>query len=130
MTAELGYKGYVTQDDALMTTLTVKEAVYYSAQLKLPNSMSKSEKKERAEMTINEMGLQDGANTRIGGWDSKGLSGGQKRRLSICIEEAEHLHPSISLVVRCLSSSIIFAISLPVEQFISALLQRPTSFLH
>ncbi|KAG9451473.1 hypothetical protein H6P81_011438 [Aristolochia fimbriata] len=81
-----GTSAYVTQDDTLMTTLTVKEAVYYSAQLQLPDSMSKSEKKERAETTIKEMGLQDAMNTRIGGWASKGLSGGQKRRVSICIE--------------------------------------------
>ncbi|KAL3538676.1 hypothetical protein ACH5RR_002042 [Cinchona calisaya] len=81
-----GTSAYVTQDDALITTLTVREAVYYSAQLQLPNSMSKSEKKETAEMTIREMGLQDAMNTRIGGWGSKGLSGGQKRRVSICIE--------------------------------------------
>jgi ABC-type multidrug transport system ATPase subunit len=76
----------VTQDDTLMTTLTVREAVYYSAQLQLPDSMSTSEKKERAEMTIREMGLQDSVDTRIGGWSVKGLSGGQKRRVSICIE--------------------------------------------
>ena len=76
----------MTQDDTLMTTLTVREAVYYSAQLQLPDSMSNSEKKERAEMTIREMGLQDSLNTRIGGWNVKGLSGGQKRRVSICIE--------------------------------------------
>ncbi|GMP26029.1 hypothetical protein CsSME_00002636 [Camellia sinensis var. sinensis] len=69
-----------------MTTLTLKEAVYYSAQLQLPDSMSRSEKKERAESTIREMGLQDSMNKRIGGWTSKGLSGGQKRRVSICIE--------------------------------------------
>ena len=69
-----------------MMTLTVREAVYYSAQLQLPNSMSKSEKKERAETTIKEMGLQDAVDTRIGGWGVKGLSGGQKRRVSICIE--------------------------------------------
>ncbi|CAI9758219.1 unnamed protein product [Fraxinus pennsylvanica] len=48
--------------------------------------MSKSEKKERAETTIKEMGLQDAINTRIGGWSVKGLSGRQKRRVSICIE--------------------------------------------
>ncbi|CAI9104066.1 OLC1v1002674C2 [Oldenlandia corymbosa var. corymbosa] len=62
------------------------EAVYYSAQLQLSSSMSKSQKKERAEMVIKEFGLQDAMNTRIGGWGAKGLSGGQKRRVSICIE--------------------------------------------
>ncbi|KAJ0082604.1 hypothetical protein Patl1_11423 [Pistacia atlantica] len=81
-----GTSAYVTQDDTLMTTLTVREAVYYSAQLQLPDTMSISEKKERAKMTIREMGLQDAMNTRIGGWGAKGLSGGQKRRVSICIE--------------------------------------------
>ncbi|MED6225326.1 ATP-binding cassette sub- G member 1, partial [Stylosanthes scabra] len=81
-----GTTAYVTQDDTLMTSLTVREAVYYSAQLQLPDSMSKAEKKERAELTIREMGLQDAINTRIGGWGCKGISGGQKRRVSICIE--------------------------------------------
>ncbi|KAH0671353.1 hypothetical protein KY289_025846 [Solanum tuberosum] len=75
-----GTSAYVTQDDTLMTTLTVKEAIYYSAQLQLPDSMSRSEKRDRAEQTIREMGLQDAINTRIGGWSVKGLSGGQKRR--------------------------------------------------
>ncbi|XP_058096884.1 ABC transporter G family member 1-like [Magnolia sinica] len=85
-TLAFGTSAYVTQDDSLMTTLTVREAVYYSAQLQLPDSMLKSEKKERAETMIKEMGLQDAMNTRIGGWATKGLSGGQKRRVSICIE--------------------------------------------
>lgn len=76
----------MTQDDALMSTLSVWEAVYYSAQLQLPDSMSKSEKRERAEGIIKEMGLNDAVNTRIGGWSVKGLSGGQKRRVSICIQ--------------------------------------------
>ncbi|XP_004504817.1 ABC transporter G family member 1-like [Cicer arietinum] len=81
-----GTSAYVTQDDTLLKTLTVKEAVYYSAQLQLPDSMSKEEKKQRADFTIKEMGLQDAINTRIGGWGVKGISGGQKRRVSICIE--------------------------------------------
>lgn len=76
----------MTQDDTLMTTLTVKEAIYYSAQLQLPDSMTKSEKLARANDAIKDMGLQGCVNTRIGGWRVKGLSGGQKRRVSICIE--------------------------------------------
>ncbi|KAK1268808.1 ABC transporter G family member 11 [Acorus gramineus] len=81
-----GTSAYVTQDDVLMTTLTVREAVYYSAHLQLPDAMTAAEKRFRAETTIKEMGLQDAVNTRIGGWAVKGLSGGQKRRVSICIE--------------------------------------------
>ncbi|KAK1440278.1 hypothetical protein QVD17_06103 [Tagetes erecta] len=85
-TLAYGTSAYVTQDDTLITSLTVRESVYYSAQLQLPDSMSKSEKKERAEVTIKEMGLQESMDTRIGGWGAKGLSGGQRRRVSICIE--------------------------------------------
>ncbi|CAJ2678128.1 unnamed protein product [Trifolium pratense] len=85
-----GTSAYVTDDDTILNTLTVREAVYYSAQLQLPDSMSKSEKQERADFTIKEMGLQDAINTRIGGWKSKGISGGQKRRVSICIEILTH----------------------------------------
>ncbi|KAJ4790216.1 ABC transporter G family member 2 [Rhynchospora pubera] len=81
-----GTSAYVTQDDVLITTLTVKEAVCYSAQLQLPDTMSWSEKKERALDTIREMGLEGVMDTRIGGWSSKGISGGQKRRVSICTE--------------------------------------------
>ncbi|XAR49466.1 Taurine-transporting ATPase [Bertholletia excelsa] len=85
-TLAYGRSAYVTQDETLIATLTVREAIYYSAQLQLPDSMSRAEKKERAEMTIKEMGLEGCSNTAIGGWGVKGLSGGQKRRVSICIE--------------------------------------------
>lgn len=60
--------------------------MYYSAQLQFPDSMSIADKKEQADIILREMGLQDAINTRVGGWGYKGLSGGQKRRLSICIE--------------------------------------------
>ncbi|KAG8368644.1 hypothetical protein BUALT_Bualt15G0067000 [Buddleja alternifolia] len=81
-----GTSAYVTQEDTLTWTLTVREAVYYSAQLQLPTTMSKAKKKEIAERTIREMGLHDSMDTKIGGWGRKGLSNGQKRRVSICIE--------------------------------------------
>ncbi|KAJ0681840.1 putative ABC-type lipopolysaccharide transporter [Helianthus annuus] len=85
-----GTMAYMTQEQVLTWTLTVKETVYYSAELQLPKSMSKSQKRERADRIISEMGLQDSMNTRIGGWGIKGLSGGQKRRLSICLELLTH----------------------------------------
>ncbi|KAL0912427.1 hypothetical protein M5K25_018398 [Dendrobium thyrsiflorum] len=79
-------KAYVTQDDVLMTTLTVREAMYYSAELLLSDSLSRKDKRERAESAIMEMGLQDIMDTRIGGRNNKGISGGQRRRVSICTE--------------------------------------------
>ncbi|KAK9071055.1 hypothetical protein SSX86_009623 [Deinandra increscens subsp. villosa] len=81
---------YMTQEQVLTWTLTVKETVYYSAELQLPKSMPRSMKRERADRTIREMGLQDSINTRIGGWGIKGLSGGQKRRVSVCLELLTH----------------------------------------
>ncbi|OWM63612.1 ABC transporter G family member 11-like [Punica granatum] len=88
-----GTSAYVTQDETLVTTLTVREAVHYSAQLQLPESMSNAEKRERADGTIREMGLKDTMDTVIGSsWGpvGKGLSSGQKRRVSICLELLTH----------------------------------------
>jgi ABC-type multidrug transport system ATPase subunit len=79
-------QAYVTGDDVLIGTLTVREAVHYSAQLQLPKDMSMEEKKERAQRTIQDMGLQDSVDARIGGWRARGLSGGERRRVSIAIE--------------------------------------------
>ncbi|CAL5213619.1 unnamed protein product [Lathyrus oleraceus] len=85
-----GTSAYVTEDNTILNTLTVREAVHYSAHLQLPDTMSKEEKQEKADLTIREMGLQDAIDTRIGGRRSKGVSGGQKRRVSICIEILTH----------------------------------------
>ncbi|MCO5579452.1 hypothetical protein L7F22_033307 [Adiantum nelumboides] len=81
-----GNSAYVTQDDVLLASLTVWEAIYYSAQLQLPKTMSNEGKRKRAEKIIKEMGLQGALHTRIGGWRARGLSGGEKRRVSIAIE--------------------------------------------
>ncbi|KAK4750035.1 hypothetical protein SAY87_027484 [Trapa incisa] len=88
-----GTSAYVTQEETLVTTLTIREAVHYAAQLQLPASMSKAEKVSRADETIREMGLQEAMDTVIGsswGPTGKGLSSGQKRRVSICLETLTH----------------------------------------
>ena len=76
----------MTQDDSLITTLTVFETLMYSAYLQLPSGMSKFQMQNRVHHSIREMGLQGCVDTRVGGWHVRGLSGGEKRRLSIAIE--------------------------------------------
>uniref|UniRef100_A0A0D3H3S5 ABC transporter domain-containing protein n=1 Tax=Oryza barthii TaxID=65489 RepID=A0A0D3H3S5_9ORYZ len=81
-----GTSAYVTQENVLMATLTVREAIYYSAQIQLPDTMTMAEKLRRADETVREMGLTGTLDTRIGGRSSKGISGGQQKRLSICLD--------------------------------------------
>uniref|UniRef100_A0A452YI65 ABC transporter domain-containing protein n=1 Tax=Aegilops tauschii subsp. strangulata TaxID=200361 RepID=A0A452YI65_AEGTS len=81
-----GAAAYVTQDDNLIGTLTVRETISYSARLRLPDNMPMEEKRALVEGTIVEMGLQDCADTVIGNWHLRGVSGGEKRRVSIALE--------------------------------------------
>ncbi|EGD84678.1 hypothetical protein H112_08392 [Trichophyton rubrum D6] len=78
---------FVTQDDdALMPSLTVRESLEFAAGLRLPTWMSKDEKNRRAEAILLKMGLKDCANNLIGSDLIKGISGGEKRRVSIAIQ--------------------------------------------
>eukprot|EP00210_Caulerpa_lentillifera_P007371 g7045.t1 len=75
--------GYVAQDDLLYANLTVYETLYYAALLKLPKSMSQSEKLERVEAVISALGLDKCRDTIIGGPFRRGVSGGERKRVSI-----------------------------------------------
>ncbi|MCJ1398732.1 hypothetical protein MMC11_001933 [Xylographa trunciseda] len=78
---------YVCQDDdALLATLTVRETLHFAAGLRLPTWMSKAEKKRRAEEVLVKLGLRDCANNLVGNDMIKGISGGEKRRVTIAIQ--------------------------------------------
>ncbi|KAI5863743.1 P-loop containing nucleoside triphosphate hydrolase protein [Durotheca rogersii] len=78
---------YVCQDDdALLPSLTVRETLRFAAGLRLPKWMSKSEKNQRAEEVLVKMGLKDCADNLIGNELVKGISGGEKRRVSIAVQ--------------------------------------------
>ncbi|EEA27042.1 hypothetical protein TMatcc_004679 [Talaromyces marneffei ATCC 18224] len=78
---------FVTQDDdALMPSLTVRESLRFAAGLRLPRWMSKEEKNRRAEDILMKMGLKDCADNLIGSDLIKGISGGEKRRVTIAIQ--------------------------------------------
>ncbi|PWN52543.1 P-loop containing nucleoside triphosphate hydrolase protein [Violaceomyces palustris] len=74
---------YVEQDDALLGVLTVRETFWYSAKLSLPPSTTAKEIDERVETIIKGLGLSHVANNRIGTPIQRGISGGQKRRVTI-----------------------------------------------
>ncbi|CAM8969575.1 unnamed protein product [Rhodiola kirilowii] len=85
---KLDYGGvaYVTQQDSLLGTLSVRETLTYSANLRFPPSMTKHDIDAIIDTTIKEMGLQKCADQMIGNWHLRGISGGEKKRLSIALE--------------------------------------------
>lgn len=77
---------YVMQQDILIPTLTVRETLNYSADLRLPPPTTREERREVVERVILELGLKECADTRIGTTAHKGCSGGEKRRTSIGVQ--------------------------------------------
>lgn len=77
---------YVMQDDLLFPMLTVEETLMFSAEFRLPRSLSKSKKKARVQVLIDQLGLRAAAKTVIGDEGHRGVSGGERRRVSIGID--------------------------------------------
>ena len=98
-----GKAAYVTQEDVLLGALTVRETLLSSAMLRLPRTMNRSEKVTIGtnpctcgarfvvqvaivDNVLKELGLSAAANTLVGNYIVRGVSGGQRRRVSIGCE--------------------------------------------
>ncbi|KQK22254.1 ABC transporter G family member 5 [Brachypodium distachyon] len=77
---------YVMQDDLLYPMLTVEETLMFSAEFRLPRSLPTKEKKKRVQALIDQLGLRNAANTIIGDEGHRGVSGGERRRVSIGVD--------------------------------------------
>ncbi|KAJ2080619.1 hypothetical protein H4R24_002940 [Coemansia sp. RSA 988] len=78
---------YVQQDDLMHPLLTVEETLSYASRLRLPNSRySEAEKAERVDSVIRNLRLEAARNTRIGDAATRGVSGGERKRVSIGTE--------------------------------------------
>ncbi|ORX95355.1 ABC transporter-like protein [Clohesyomyces aquaticus] len=78
---------FVTQDDdALLASLTVRETLRFAAGLRLPKWMSRKQKDQKADEILLKMGLKDCADNLIGNDLIKGISGGEKRRVTIAVQ--------------------------------------------
>lgn len=73
--------GLVPQEDILHRQLTVRRALHFAAQLRLPPDTSSAERDERVNQVVAEVDLTNQIDQRI---DS--LSGGQRKRTSIALE--------------------------------------------
>ncbi|KAL2900912.1 ABC transporter G family member 22 [Bienertia sinuspersici] len=85
--------GFVTQDDVLYPHLTVGETLKYAAYLRLPKTLTKQQKEQRAMEVICELGLERCQDTMIGGSFVRGVSGGERKR--VCIGNEILINPSL-----------------------------------
>ncbi|KAJ9505495.1 hypothetical protein QJQ45_028204, partial [Haematococcus lacustris] len=74
------------QEDVILDTMTVREALLFAAQLKLPNDMPYAEKERRAMDIAHLLNLRKSLDSIVGSALEKGISGGEKRRLSLGME--------------------------------------------
>lgn len=78
---------YVQQDDLFISNLTVLEHLTFVAMLKIGSNFTNREKRKRVNEIIEEFNLEKCKHTKIGSHDNKkGISGGEKRRLSFASE--------------------------------------------
>ncbi|KAJ3008601.1 hypothetical protein HKX48_008438 [Thoreauomyces humboldtii] len=77
--------GYVPTEDILVGELTVRETLRYSAQLRLPDEPA-DRRETRITDYIRSFGMLHVADNAIGTPLRRGLSGGEKRRVSVLVE--------------------------------------------
>jgi ABC-type multidrug transport system ATPase subunit/pSer/pThr/pTyr-binding forkhead associated (FHA) protein len=78
--------GYVPQDDVMHRDLTVGQALYYSARLRLPSDYSADDIRARIQAVLRQLDLEGTEDVLIGSAEKKGISGGQRRRVNLAME--------------------------------------------
>lgn len=78
--------GFVPQEDIMMRDLSVKENIWFSARTRLPADWNLERKKRYRDATLQMLGLWDIRHSIIGDENTRGISGGQRKRVNIGIE--------------------------------------------
>ena len=78
--------GFVFQDDVLLDTMTVQEALIMSATLRLKHVSRQEERNGMVRELLQILGLEHCKSTVIGSSQVKGISGGERKRCAIAME--------------------------------------------
>lgn len=78
--------GYVDKNDTHIALLTVYETLYFSARLRLPQALPDNLVRLRVKIAMKLLGLSHVAETYIGDASVRGVSGGEKRRVSFGVD--------------------------------------------
>lgn len=81
-----GHIGYVPQDDIMHRDLTVGQALYYTARLRLPSDFRDEEIRQRIAQVLSQLGLEGAEDKLIGSPENKVISGGQRKRVNLAME--------------------------------------------
>ncbi|KAH9746495.1 ABC transporter G family member 7 [Citrus sinensis] len=77
---------YVRQEDLFFSQLTVRETLSLAAELQLPEILSVEERDEYVNSLLFKLGLVSCADSNVGDAKVRGISGGEKKRLSLACE--------------------------------------------
>lgn len=78
--------GYVPQDDILHGDLTVEEALYFTARLRLPGDTSDEEIEQRIDRVLAQLKIAHIRGSLIGSPTRKVVSGGERKRVNVAME--------------------------------------------
>ena len=81
-----GQIGFVPQEDIVHRDLTVGEALWFAARLRLPDDYRDAEIRERVQDVLAQLDLTEVAGVLIGSSRGSGMSGGLRRRVNLAIE--------------------------------------------
>lgn len=87
------------QDDVFFSKLTVRQTLTFTADVRLPRSMTPQERTARVDLVISKLGLEKCQHTIVGDEFDRGISGGERKRLNIANELIHE--PSLFLADEC-----------------------------
>lgn len=78
--------GFVPQEDVMIRELSVRDNIEFSARYRLPKELTTEEINRKVNVCINELGIPHVQHSPIGDERTRGVSGGQRKRVNIGIE--------------------------------------------